>query len=285
MHVIRRACELPAAAGRSLSQWDCTELARQVVADGVVEQISPQTIQRILERCRLKPWRCHLWLHPRAPRDATFVQTVRLIADLYTRPLAPTEMVLCLDEMTSIQPRHRLAPTRPAQPGRPVQLEHEYVRDGALQLFAAFDTRTGEVYAGQFRRKRQVECIRFLDHLDRLIAPSVTALHIICDNVSVHHGKAVRAWRADHPRFRFHFLPVHSSWMNQVEQWFSILRRKRLCTADFADLADLAAQIAAFIDHWNALAHPFRWTAASFERILSKVEATRLASIPLPEAA
>ena len=273
MHLIRRACELPTAAGRSLSQWDCTELAQQVMADGVVDQISAQTVQRILARCRLKPWRCHLWLHPRTPRDAAFVQTVHEIAVLYTRSLAPTELVLCLDEMTSIQPRHRLAPTRPAQPGRPVQLEHEYARAGALQLFAAFDTRSGAVYAGQFRRKRQVECIRFLEHLERLIPTTTTAIHLICDNVSVHHGKAVRGWLAQHPRFQLHFLPVHSSWMNQVEQWFSILRRKRLRHANFADLADLAAHIAVFIEQWNDTAHPFRWTTASFDRLLAKVEA------------
>lgn len=273
LHVIHRACELPDAVGRSLSQWDCTELARQLVEDGIVASISPQSIQRILARCRLKPWRSHLWLHPRTPRDAAFIETVRAIADLYTRPLASDELVLCLDEMTSLQPRHRRAPTRPARPGDPVQLEHEYVRAGALQLFAAFDTRTGEVYAGQFRRKRQVECMRFLAHLDRLIPATTTSIHLICDNVSVHHGKAVRAWLADHPRFRFHFLPVHCSWMNQVEQWFSILRRKRLRNVNFTGLADLAAQIATFIDRWNDTAHPFRWTAASFDHVLASVEA------------
>jgi len=279
LHVIHRACELPDQAGRSLSQWDCAELARQLVTEGVVEAISPQTIQRILAACRLKPWRSHLWLHPRTPRDAAFRQTVREIADLYARSLAPWEVVLCLDEMTSIQPRHRRSPTRPARPGDPVQLEHEYVRDGALQLFAAFDTRSGEVYAGQFRRKRQVECIRFLEHLDRLIATAISTIHIVCDNVSVHHGSAVRAWLAAHPRFRPHFTPVHCSWMNQVEQWFSILRRKRLRTVNFIDLADLAARIAAFIDQWNDTAHPFRWTAASFDKVLAAVTAT------LPQAA
>jgi DDE superfamily endonuclease len=285
LHVIHRACELPTTVGRSLSQWDCAELARQLVVEGIVDRISPQSIQRILARCRLKPWRSHLWLHPRTPRDAAFRTTVQEIATLYTRPLVPTEVVLCLDELTSIQPRHRLAPTRPAQPGRPVHLEHEYVRDGALQLFAAFDTRTGEVYAGQFRRKRQAECIRFLDHLDRLMPAAVMTIHLICDNGSVHHGHAVRAWLADHPRFRMHFTPVHCSWMNQVEQWFSILRRKRLRNANFADLADLAAQIAQFIDQWNDAAHPFRWTAASFDTVLATVDAVLPPPSTLAQAA
>jgi hypothetical protein len=285
LHVVRLACDLPETAGRSVSQWDCPELARQLQQEEIVDRISPQTIQRMLARCRLKPWRSHYWLHPRTPRDAAFVRCVREVADLYTRPLPPTEMVLCLDEMTSIQPRHRLAATRPAQPGRPMQLEHEYVRGGALQLFAAFDTRSGEVYAGQFRRKRQVECIQFLEHLDRLIPAPITAVHVICDNVSVHHGKAVRAWLAQHPRFRFHFLPVHCSWMNQVEQWFSILRRKRLRNANFRDLVDLAARIAAFIDQWNDTAHPFQWCAASFEKVLAQAEAALPADTALAEAA
>lgn len=273
LHVIHRACDLPEAVGRSLSQWDCTELARHLVLDGIVPSISPQTIQRMLARYRLKPWRSHLWLHPRTPRDATFRATVHELADLYTRPLAAWEVVLCLDEMTSLQPRHRRTPTRPARPGDPVQLEHEYVRDGALQLFAAFDTRSGEVYAGQFRRKRQVECIHFLAHLDRLIPTAITTIHVVCDNVSVHHGTAVRAWLAAHPRFRMHFTPVHCSWMNQVEQWFSILRRKRLRNVNFAHLADLATQIAAFINQWNDTAHPFQWRSASFDKVLASAEA------------
>jgi len=285
LHVVRLACDLPDVVGRSLSQWDCTELAQQLQHDGVVDRISPQTVQRLLAGCRLKPWRSHLWLHPRTPRDAAFAQTVREIADLYSRPLSSTDLVLCLDEMTSIQPRHRLAPTRPAQPGQPVQLEHEYVRGGALQLFAAFDTRSGEVYAGQFRRKRQVECLRLLDHLNHLIPAAITTIHIICDNVSVHHGAAVRAWVAAHPRFVFHFLPVHCSWMNQVEQWFSILRRKRLRTANFDHLADLAAKIAQFIDQWNATAHPFRWTASSFDKVLAQAEAALPPDTPLLVAA
>jgi hypothetical protein len=82
---VRRACDLPEQAGRSLSQWDCAELARQLVIDGVVAAISPQTVQRILAANLLKPWRSHLWLHPRTPCDATFAAQVRAVADLLTR--------------------------------------------------------------------------------------------------------------------------------------------------------------------------------------------------------
>lgn len=281
LHLVRRACELPERAGRSLSQWDCAELARQLVRDEVVVSISPQTVQRILASNRLKPWRSHVWLHPRTPRDAAFAAQVRVVAELLTRLLADDEVVLSLDEMTSLQPRPRRVPTRPAQPGRPVQVEHEYQRAGATHLFAAFDTRSGQVYGVTTRRKRQVEYLTLLAHLDQAIPASITTIHLLADNVSVHHGKLVQEWLADHPRFLAHFTPVHCSWMNPVEQWFSILRRKRLRSPNFPDLAALQRAILQFIAEWNEIAHPFRWTSASFDKILAKVDAALAAHPPL----
>jgi transposase len=286
LHLVRRACELPEQAGRSLSQWDCAELARQLVRDEVVAAISPQTVQRMLAADRLKPWRQHVWLHPRRPRDATFAAQVRAVADLLTRLLDAHEVVLSLDEMTSLQPRPRRVPTRPAQPDRPIQVEHEYRRAGATHLFAAFDTRSGHVYGVTTRRKRQVEYLTLLEHLDQAIPISVTTIHLLADNVSVHHGKLVQQWLATHPRFVAHFTPVHCSWMNPVEQWFGILRRKRLRSPNFADLAALQRAILQFITEWNEIAHPFRWTAASFDKILAKVDAALTSSAAsLPEAA
>ena len=273
LHVVRLACELPEQAGRSLSQWDCAELARQLVIDGVVAAISPQTVQRILAANRLKPWRQHVWLHPRTPRDAAFAAHVRAVGDLLTRLLPDDEVVLSLDEMTSLQPRPRRVPTRPARPGRPMQVEHEYMRAGATHLFAAFDTRSGRVYGVTARRKRQVEYLSLLEHLDQAIPASVTTIHLLADNVSVHHGKLVQQWLATHPRFVAHFTPVHCSWMNPVEQWFGILRRKRLRSPNFADLPDLQRAIHQFITEWNDIAHPFRWTARSFDKILAKIDA------------
>jgi transposase len=270
---VRRACELPEQAGRSLSQWDCAELARQLVRDEVVASISPQTVRRILAAHRLKPWRSHVWLHPRTPRDATFAAQVRAVATLLTHLLDEHAVVLSLDEMTSLQPRPRRVPTRPAQPGHPVQVEHEYRRAGATHLFAAFDTRSGQVYGVTARRKRQVEYLTLLEHLDQTLPPTITTIHLLADNVSVHHGKLVRQWLAAHPRFVAHFTPVHCSWMNPVEQWFGILRRKRLRSPNFADLPTLQRAIHQFIAEWNETAHPFRWTATSFDKILTKVEA------------
>jgi transposase len=286
LHLVRRACELPEEAGRSLSQWDCAELARQLVVDEVVAAISPQTVQRMLAANRLKPWRSHVWLHPRAARDAAFADHVRAVAALLTRPLGAHEVVISLDEMTSLQPRPRRVATRPARSGRPVQVEHEYRRAGATHLFAAFDTRSGRVYGVTTRRKRQVEYLTLLEHLDRTIPASVTTIHLLADNVSVHHGKLVQQWLAAHPRFVAHFTPVHCSWMNPIEQWFGILRRKRLRSPNFPDLAALQHAIHQFITEWNEIAHPFRWTASSFDKILAKIDATLAVNdAPLANAA
>ena len=272
LYVVKLACERPDGMGRSLSQWDSAELARQLIRAGVVETISPQTVQRILAHHKLKPWRHHLWLSPHVPRDAAFAAQVQEIVSLYTRPLGSGEVVLCVDEKTSLQPRTRKAPTLAAQPGLPVRVEHEYIRKGALNLMAGFDTRTGKVYTTTASRKRQVEFITFLEHLDREMAPTVTTIHIVLDNVRMHKGKQVRAWLAHHPRFVFHFPPVHCSWMNQVEQWFSILQRKRLQIADFADKQHLAERLMAFVAEWNEHAHPFQWSTKSVAKVMAKCE-------------
>jgi len=264
--------------GCSLSQWDCVELARQLMDDGIVESISPDTVRRILENHKLKPWRKHLWLTPKTPRDETFCRNVQEICELYTRPLASHEVVICADEKTSLQPRTRLAPTLPAQPGVPVRVEHEYERKGALNLFAGFDTRSGKVYGQCHERKRQVEFIAFLEHLDREIPEHVTLIHVVLDNLRVHKGKKVQAWLAKHPRFQFHFTPVHCSWMNQVEQWFGILQRKRFAIADFDSKADLKDKLLQFIARWNRFAQPFKWTRRSFDKVLAKAEVNAIAA-------
>jgi hypothetical protein len=283
LHLVKLAGEPPDTQGRSLSLWTCAELARTLRQDGFVQSISPQTVQRILQSRqdhrglrprRCPPWRVHHWLSPKTPRDEAFGRQVLEVRELYTRPLQPYERVLSVDEKTSLQPRTRTSATRPAQPGLvPARLEHEYRRKGALNLFAALDTRTGEVTGILRQRKRQVEFIELLEHIDRSTPAQITVIHILCDNVSVHHGKMVRAWLDQHPRFRMHFTPVHCSWMNQIEQWFSILQRKRLVAPSFADLSDLEAKIMAFIVQWNQTAHPFNWTSASFDRVLAKVDA------------
>jgi hypothetical protein len=272
MHVVKIACERPDDCGRSLSQWDCKEIARQLMRDGVVTSISAETVRQILLHHRLKPWRQKMWLSAKVPRDAAFAEQVQSICDLYTRPLQPHEVVLCVDEMTSLQPRPRKSPTKAAKQDQPTLVEHEYGRCGALNLFAAFDTRTGKVYGLTASRKRQVEFITFLEQLEREIPASVKTIRIVLDNLRMHKGKQVQAWLAKHPRFVFHHPPVHCSWMNQVEQWFGILKRKRLRIADFPDKAKLAERLMAFISEWNQIAHPFKWTSKSVAKVMAKCQ-------------
>ena len=159
-----------------------------------------------------------------------------------------------------------------------MRVEHEYRRAGATQLIAAFDTGSGRVTAICRRRKRQHEFIELLERIDTDTPASITIIHLVCDNLRMHTGKEVRAWLANHGRFQFHFTPVHCSWMNQVEQWFSILQRKRLSAPNFADVTMLEERMDAFIDEWNAIAHPFHWTKASFEKVFARLEASLLAA-------
>jgi transposase len=274
IHLVRLACERPDTRGRSLSQWDCRELARQLGAEGIVADISAATVRRILRSHKLKPWRHHLWLYPMQPRDAAFYATVSELIDLYTRPLRDDEVVLSVDEKTSLQPRPRRHPTLPAQPQHwPNRCEHAYKRAGALNLFAAFDPRSGQVYGQCDDRQRQQECIAVLEHLDRVIDAHITRSHLVCDNVSTHHGQEVRKWLANHPRFVFHFTPVHCSWVNQVEQWFGLLQRKRLRIADFESKDQLRAKIDHFIAEWNQHAHPFNWSTKSVAKVMADAPA------------
>lgn len=278
LHLVKMACERPERFSVSVSQWDCAELARQLIKENMVESISSETVRRILSYHNLKPWRHHMWLSPKHPRDEAFYHCATALIDIYTRPMAPNEMALCFDEKTSLQPRPRLQPTKPAQKGNiPNRVEHEYKRDGALHLFAAFNTRTGQIFGQCYGRKRQREFIAFLECVDQQAPDHITVIHIICDNVSTHHGKQVKEWLKKHPRFHFLFTPVHCSWMNQVEQWFSILQRKRFAIADFASKEDMNHKIIEFINHWNQHAHPFNWSTKSVTKIMANAPVKKIA--------
>jgi hypothetical protein len=124
LYVVKLACERPDVVGRSLSQGESAELARQLGHDGSVEAISPHTVQRILAHHTLRPWRPHLWWSPQVPRAAAFAAQVQEIVPVYTRPLGVWESVLCVDKKTRLQPRPRKAPTLGAQPGQPIRVEH-----------------------------------------------------------------------------------------------------------------------------------------------------------------
>jgi hypothetical protein len=274
LNAVKIACELPEALRRSLSVWTCQEIARQLIEEAITPKISAESVRKMLTSHRLKPWRYRMWLSPKVPRDAAFRIAVERLSDLYTRPLLAHERVICTDEITSLQPRPRLSPTLPALPESPVRVEHEYRRCGSLNLMTAFDTRSGKVWGVTAERKRQIEFLQLLALLDAEIPQSVTVIYLVLDNVPMHAGKKIQEWLGTHPRFVLVHPPVHCSWMNQVEQWFSILRRKRLKVVDFADKTDLAVKLKAFIREWNERAHAFNWTTKSFEKILAKCEQT-----------
>jgi transposase len=147
------------------------------------------------------------------------------------------------------------------------------MRAGALNLCAAFDTRSGTVYGHCYDRTRQREFIAFLEAVDVEVDEHIRTIHLVCDNVSTHHGKEVGKWVAHHPRFSVPFTPVHCSWMNQVEQWCSILQRKRLRIVDFESKDHLRAQLDQFIQEWNRHAHPFHWSTKSVAKIMAAAPA------------
>ncbi|HML04527.1 MAG TPA: IS630 family transposase [Methanobacterium sp.] len=277
IHIIKIACEMPKLRNRSLDKWDCKEIADELVRTGVVDNISSETVRRILNNQKLKPWKHHMWLSEKekSPRDYEFCKRIREIIDIYFRQLELNECALSIDENTSIQARKRISELKAACPGKPVLCEHEYERKGALNLIAAFDTRTGVVYGKCYARKRQLEFINFLEYLDSQIPKEIIKIHVICDNVSTHKGKKVKKWLEANSRFVFHFTPVHCSWMNQIEQWFGILKRKRLTISHFDSKADLKNKLYSFISQWNEHAHPFKWnekTRIKLEKFIKKVE-------------
>jgi hypothetical protein len=206
-YVVKRAWERPDLVGRSLAQGDSAELARPLLRDGMVEGLSPQTVQRILVHHKRQPWRHPLGRSPQGPREAAGAAPVDEIVTLYTRPLGVWAMVLCVDEKTNLQPHTRKAPTLAAQPGLPGRVEHAYLRQGAVNLLAGFDTRTGTVYATTASRKRQVAFLTFWEHGEREMAPTIPTIPIVRDTVQRHTGKQVQAGLSAPPALCSTFHP------------------------------------------------------------------------------
>jgi transposase len=274
IHVVRLACERPDLRGRRRSQGDGTELARQLIAEGMVANISAATVRRMLAAHQLQPWRQHIWLYPKQPWDAAVYATVSELIALYTRPLGPEARVWSVDEKTSLQPRPRQPPTQPAPPKNvPTRGAHEYTRAGALNLLAALDTRSGQVYGQGYERTRPREGIALLETLEAEIDQRLRTIHLVCDQVRTHHGKDVCQWLAQHPRVVLHFTPGHCSWRKQVEQWVRILQRKRLRIVDFESKDHLRAKLDQFTKEWNQQAHPFNWSTKSVAKIMAAAPA------------
>jgi putative transposase len=157
-------------------------------------------------------------------------------------------------------------------PLRPGQLERrtpEYNRNGTSSLFAALDIATGFVIGKCFRRHRASEFLKFLKLIESRVEQELD-VHLVMDNYSTHKTASVSAWLARHPRFHLHFIPTHSSWLNQVEAWFSILTEKQLKRGSHHSVAELEAAIYEFLDAHNESPSPFKWVKTADE-ILGKV--------------
>lgn len=258
------ACELPSRRGLPLARWSVSELRKEAMASGIVAQISGTTLWRWLGQDALRPWRHRSWLFPRDPH---FARKAGHILDLYQRrwkgaALGPQDYVLCVDEKTSIQARRRKHPSLPPAAERPIHVEHEYTRAGSLAYLAAWDVHHARLF-GHCERRNGIAAF------DRLIAQimrrapyrSARRVFVIVDNGSCHRGRrAAERLRAKWPNLILIHTPVHASWLNQIEVYFSIVQRKLLTPNDFPDLRSLERALMAFQARYQRAAKPFKWT-------------------------
>jgi len=177
-------------------------------------------------------------------------------------------VVLSIDEKTQIQALDRTQPLLPITFDASEQRTHDYRRRGTTNLFAALNVGTGEVL-GECAPTRNGA--RFLAFLKKAVKPHANKdIHIVLDNLSTHTTPEVQAWLADNPHVKFHFTPIGSSWLNQIETWFGIITRQSIRRGTFTSIKVLITQIRDYITHWNTTATPFEWTATADE-ILAKV--------------
>jgi hypothetical protein len=282
------ACELPHEHGIPLSRFSMSELKREALARGIVASIGETTIWRWLSEDAIKPWNHRSWVFPRVP---DFETKAGRILDLYEgvwdgQPLADDEWVLCADEKTSIQARRRRHATLPPAPARAGRVEHEYERTGALAYLAAWDVKQARVF-GRCEATTGIEPFNRLVQQVMALDPYASASRVfwIVDNGSSHRGQA----SIDRLQGRWKNLvlvhtPIHASWLNQIEIYYSILQRKVLTPNDFDSLDALEDRILRFQRHYEQVARPFRWkfTRVKLRNLMDRLEnhadSTRLAA-------
>ena len=273
------ACELPRDSGIPLSRFSTTDIAQEIVRRGIVAQISGSTVWRWPHEDALRPWYHRSWIFP---RDPDFKEKANRVLDLYHRrwhgrPLLPDEYVLCADEKTSIQARVRRHPTQPPQPGRAMRVEHEYERGGALAYLAAWDVHHARLF-GRCEPRTGIKPFNQLVAEIMAQPPYGTArrVFLVVDNGSAHRGQAAadrlhEKW----PQIELVHLPVHASWLNQIETYFSIVQRKVLTPNDVDSIIDLEDRLLAFQDRYQDLAQPFEWkfTRRDLNQLLQRLSA------------
>lgn len=257
------ACALPAENAVPLSRWSHSELAAEAVTRGLVDSVSTSTIRRWLTGDAIKPWQCRSWIFP---RDPDFQAKAARVLDLYARtwdgePLGEAEYVISADEKSQLQALTRRHPDLPPGPGRARRQEFEYRRGGTLAYFAGYDVHTARVH-GFCAPKTGIEPFEQLVDQVMSCEPYASAKRVfwVVDNGSSHNGvRSVQRMKDAWPTAELVHLPVHASWLNQVEIYFSIVQRKVVKPQDFDDLDALEQRLLRFQSRYNLTAVPFDW--------------------------
>jgi transposase len=238
------------------THWSCRKLAAEL-------GISKDAVHRVWKEAGLKPHRLERYM---ASDDPDFETKAADIIGLYLNP-PEHAAVFCVDEKTAIQALDRLDPVLPLSPGRAERHGFEYYRHGTLSLYAALETSTGRVHGKTAARHTSQDFVAFLTEVVAQCPPR-QQIHIILDNLSAHKTTLVRAFLERHPRVHFHFTPTYSSWLNQVELWFSKIEREVIARGVFTSVADLARKLRRYINAYSANARPIQWKYSdAFHRI------------------
>ncbi len=239
------ATRKPPADGST--HWSSRKLAKHL-------GIPHMRVARVWARAGIKPHRFERYM---ASNDPDFEAKAADVIGLYVNP-PQHAIVFCLDEKTAIQALDRRDPVLPLSPGRAERHGFEYIRRGTLSLYAALNTKNGQVLGQTAPRHTSAEFVAFLSSLVAA-QPKRKKIHIILDNISTHKTKLVRDFLADHPRLQLHFTPTYSSWLNQVELWFSKLERDLIHRGVFTSTHDLARKLLRYIKEHNRSASPIKW--------------------------
>jgi transposase len=227
--------------------------------------LSQSSVSRIWRAFSLAPHRSETF---KLSRDPLFIEKVRDIVGLYLDP-PDRALVLCVDEKSQIQALDRTAPLLPMRPGQIERRTHDYARHGTTSLFAALDTKSGELIGQTQRRHRSVEFRNFLDTIEQNVPPELD-VHLILDNYGTHKTQLIRDWLAKRPRFHLHFTPTSASWLNLVERWFAQLTDKQLRRGVHRSTKELETAIRSYIQHHNKNPKPFVWHKTA-DQILDSV--------------
>jgi transposase len=228
--------------------------------------LSQSAVSRVWRAFGLQPQRSETF---KLSTDPQFIDKVRDVVGLYLSPPA-NALVLSVDEKTQVQALDHTAPLLPLKPGQVERRTHDYTRHGTTSLFAALNVATGHVLARCETRHRAVEFKKFLQQIEAAVDPTLD-VYLILDNASIHKAPVIKRWLLKHERFHLHFTPTSSSWLNQVETWFSILTTKQLRRGVHRSVAELEQALLTYVDQTNASATPFKWTKSADE-ILAKVK-------------